>query len=68
MKAKRINEISLKEARRIQTRITGFDELLGGGFVAGQTMLFAGEPGIGKSTFILQVANKLARRHKVLYA
>ncbi len=68
MKAKRINEISLKETRRLQTRIAGFDELLGGGFVSGQTMLFAGEPGVGKSTFILQVANKLAQRHKVLYA
>jgi DNA repair protein RadA/Sms len=52
-------------------RLTGLDEVdrtLGGGFVPGSLLLLAGEPGIGKSTLVLQVAGALADGHEVLYA
>jgi DNA repair protein RadA/Sms len=43
------------------------DEVLGGGFVAGSVNLVAGQPGIGKSTLLLQIANEASKKHKVLY-
>ena len=53
------------------TRITtGFDDLdgvLGGGIVAGGVVLLAGQPGIGKSTLLLQIANTIATSRKILY-
>ncbi len=52
---------------RIQTHISEFDRLLGGGLVKGQITLLAGAPGIGKSTLMLQVAAALSKTLKVLY-
>ena len=52
---------------RIQTHISEFDRLLGGGLVKGQLTLLAGAPGIGKSTLMLQVAAELSKTLKVLY-
>ena len=52
---------------RLQTHISEFDRLLGGGLVKGQLTLLAGAPGIGKSTLMLQVAAQLANTQKVLY-
>lgn len=54
------------EARTL-TGMTEFDRLLGGGLVAGQMVLLAGAPGIGKSTLMLQAAAALAQNKKVLY-
>jgi DNA repair protein RadA/Sms len=53
-------EISSKVAERIKTGISELDRALGGGLVSGQVILIAGEPGIGKSTLLLEVANKLS--------
>jgi DNA repair protein RadA/Sms len=47
-------------AFRISTGLHGFDRVLGGGLVAGSVVLLGGEPGIGKSTFLLQAARGLA--------
>jgi DNA repair protein RadA/Sms len=47
--------------------MTEVDEVLGGGFVAGSVNLLAGQPGIGKSTLLLQIANEASKKHKVLY-
>lgn len=52
--------ISSKSTKRTLTKISELDRVLGGGIVAGQVTLIAGEPGIGKSTLLLQVADKLA--------
>lgn len=52
-----VNRISTK---RVSTRISELDRVLGGGLVSGQVVLIAGEPGIGKSTLLLQVADKLS--------
>jgi len=58
-------EVSLE---RVKTGISTLDEALGGGIVLGQVILLSGEPGIGKSTLLLQVANALAKQgKKVLY-
>jgi DNA repair protein RadA/Sms len=53
--------------RRLQTGINDVDTVLGGGFVPGSVVLLAGEPGIGKSTLLLQVAAAAAKKEKVLY-
>ncbi len=52
---------------RIKSGIIEFDEVLGGGFVPGSVNLIAGQPGIGKSTLLLQVAAAVASSKKVLY-
>lgn len=57
------------ETARIQTGIDEFDRVLGGGLVGGSVVLLGGEPGIGKSTLLLQAADSLARAgEKVLIA
>ena len=58
------------EEERWERRSTGFESLdraLGGGLVKGQIVLIAGEPGIGKSTLLLQVSDRFSRFGKVLY-
>ena len=52
---------------RIKTGIEEFDRVLGGGIVKGSIILIGGEPGIGKSTLLLQIAGILSKRGKVLY-
>lgn len=55
-----LDDVEEERAIRIHTRIDGFDELIGGGLVPGGIMLIGGEPGVGKSTFMLQLASRLA--------
>jgi len=63
-----IPQISSAESTRIKTEISEFDRVLGGGIVSGSCVLIAGEPGIGKSTLLLQAANAFARQgKKILY-
>jgi DNA repair protein RadA/Sms len=56
----KLKEVSLKDTPRIQTRIQEFDRLIGGGVVPGSLSLIGGEPGIGKSTLMLQLSNAFA--------
>ena len=63
-----INEISPDESVRVSTNISEFDRVLGGGLVQGSLILLAGDPGIGKSTLVLQTSGELCRQNKkVLY-
>lgn len=62
------SEISLKDEVRVKTGIGEFDRVLGGGIVPGSLTLVGGDPGIGKSTLLLQVCRRLAMANqKVLY-
>lgn len=54
--------IKSKDTKRISTEISELDRVLGGGIVPGQVILVAGEPGIGKSTILLQLSEKMANR------
>ena len=72
--AKPITEISTENISRIDTGFTEFNRVLGGGIVPGSVTLIAGEPGIGKSTLLLETAGNVARlsaaqpeRNTVLY-
>jgi DNA repair protein RadA/Sms len=65
----RLRDVSGSEARRWKTGIDEFDFVLGGGIVPGSMILIGGEPGIGKSTLLLQVAGRLqGAGHPTLYA
>lgn len=55
------------QVKRIKTTISDVDAVLGGGFVPGSVTLIAGQPGIGKSTLLLQIATSVAIAQKVLY-
>ena len=60
-------EIEAREADRIATGIGEFDRALGGGLVGGGVVLIGGDPGIGKSTLLLQALAHLAQTQRVLY-
>lgn len=62
-----IDEVDADDAPRITTGLENFDRVLGGGLVPGSVILLGGEPGIGKSTLLLQAAEQLARHGVVLY-
>lgn len=65
---KLISEIDLTKEDRIHTNIEELDRVLGGGIVKGSLVLVGGDPGIGKSTLLLQVCKELSEtEHKVLY-
>lgn len=68
LKAAKVGGVARKDqAKRLVTGMTDVDVVLGGGFVAGSVNLIAGEPGIGKSTIILQIAQALAQKQPILY-
>jgi DNA repair protein RadA/Sms len=62
-----IGELAAAEPRRLQTGIEEFDRVLGGGLVDGSVVLIGGDPGIGKSTLLLQSLALLAEHETVLY-
>jgi DNA repair protein RadA/Sms len=65
----RLRDVTGSQAQRWKTGIDEFDFVLGGGIVPGSMILIGGEPGIGKSTLLLQVAARLeAAGHETLYA
>jgi DNA repair protein RadA/Sms len=66
-KLQRLSEVTAKEEERIGTAIPEFDRVLGGGLVAGGVVLIGGDPGIGKSTLLLQALAEIGATRKVLY-
>ncbi len=62
-----LSEIQPREETRIATGMEEFDRVLGGGLVQGGVVLIGGDPGIGKSTLLLQALARLAASHPVLY-
>ncbi|HVF68719.1 MAG TPA: DNA repair protein RadA [Pyrinomonadaceae bacterium] len=68
VKPVRFGEIESQDDARVSSGITEFDRVLGGGIVPGSLILIGGDPGIGKSTLLLQVADKLSNQNeRVLY-
>ncbi|HEX9160604.1 MAG TPA: AAA family ATPase, partial [Thermoanaerobaculia bacterium] len=62
-----IDQIEADVVPRVSTRLPNLDRVLGGGVVPGSVVLVGGEPGIGKSTLLLQAAQQLAAEGPVLY-
>ncbi|MBO7250056.1 MAG: AAA family ATPase, partial [Clostridia bacterium] len=61
------SELDTPEYTRIQTGLSELDRVLGGGLVHGSVVLLSGEPGIGKSTLLLQICVMLGENKRVLY-
>lgn len=62
-----LNESRAHDLPRLSTGLKEVDDVLGGGFVAGSVNLIAGQPGIGKSTLLMQLADLLGKNDKILY-
>lgn len=68
VKISRVSEISVEEQSRMSTGFLELDRVLGGGIVPGSLVLVGGDPGIGKSTLLLQVCQNLSKtQEKILY-
>lgn len=63
----KLKEIDSTIEARLQTGVREFDRVLGGGIVEGSLILLSGDPGIGKSTILLQICQKLGSDKKLLY-
>lgn len=66
-KYSRISEISYDDETRYDTGISELDRVLGGGLVKGSLVLIGGDPGIGKSTLLLQICGFMGHDHTILY-
>jgi DNA repair protein RadA/Sms len=66
-KVQRLSDIEAREESRVATGIAEFDRVLGGGIVPGGVVLIGGDPGIGKSTLLLQALAGMGATRKVLY-
>jgi len=62
-----IGQVEVRDAVHRASGVPELDRVLGGGLVPGAAVLLAGEPGVGKSTLLLEVAAQTAREHRVLY-
>ncbi|HEU4914491.1 MAG TPA: DNA repair protein RadA [Candidatus Saccharimonadales bacterium] len=67
LKASSVGTSVQRDQVRLHTGMKEVDTVLGGGVVVGSVNLIAGQPGIGKSTLLLQLASSIAKKHKVLY-
>lgn len=67
VKAQSVKDISVSDEPRYLTNIPELDRVLGGGIVKGSLVLLSGDPGIGKSTILLQIADKVQKSLKILY-
>lgn len=68
LKPQSIKDVSSEKSHdRILTGVKDLDVVLGGGFVVGGVSLLAGQPGIGKSTLLMQLASEISKNKKVLY-
>ena len=66
-KAEKFSELQLPKYMRTNTGMGELDRVLGGGLVDSSAVLLSGEPGIGKSTLLLQICSELGKTRKVLY-
>ena len=66
-KVQKLSQVSAKDAPRLHSGNVEFDRVLGGGLVAGQVVLIGGDPGVGKSTLLLQSLAVMSERMPALY-
>lgn len=66
-KYSRIGDIEYEDETRYETGISELDRVLGGGLVKGSLVLIGGDPGIGKSTLLLQICGFMGKEHTILY-
>jgi len=66
-KPQKLSEIASNDSQRMLTGIGELDRVLGGGVVKGSLVLVGGDPGIGKSTLLLQICDKISANKNVLY-
>nr|MCG4642019.1 AAA family ATPase [Bifidobacterium bifidum] len=67
-KPQRVKDIDAQKLPRVKTKLNELNRVLGGGIVPGSLILIGGDPGIGKSTLLLQVSGQLSDEgHSVLY-
>ena len=66
-RARPLSEIKFENYNRTSSGMSEFDNVLGGGIVTGSLVLIGGDPGIGKSTLLTQIASHLSNDRKVLY-
>ncbi len=67
LSASSVSGLVSHDQQRLKSGISDVDTVLGGGIVIGSVVLIAGQPGIGKSTLLMQLADAVAQKHKVLY-
>ena len=66
-RARKLSDVTFERYERTPSGICEFDNVLGGGIVAGSLVLLGGDPGIGESTLLTQIAAHLSLKHRVLY-
>lgn len=66
-RAQKLSRVTYEKFDRTPSGISEFDNVLGGGIVTGSLVLLGGDPGIGKSTLLTQIAAHLSLKHRVLY-
>lgn len=66
-KPRPLSSVREEKFNRVKTGVAEFDRVLGGGIVPASVILLGGDPGIGKSTLLTEVAGILSKEHKVLY-
>ena len=66
-KLQRLSEVEAREEDRFSSGVAEFDRVLGGGLVGGAVVLIGGDPGIGKSTLLLQALAEIGAHRRVLY-
>ncbi|MGO3050616.1 DNA repair protein RadA [Staphylococcus casei] len=66
-KVQKLNDIKQETTPRVKSKSDEFNRVLGGGIVNGSLVLIGGDPGIGKSTLLLQICAALSQSHNVLY-
>lgn len=67
VKASKLSDVEARAVERISVGVGEVDNVLGGGLVPGSLVLLAGDPGIGKSTLVLQLASNVSKTQRVLY-
>ena len=62
-----LKDVQLQAHQRLSTGVSEFDHVLGGGLVSGSVILIGGDPGVGKSTLLLQILSTIAKNYRALY-